>query len=51
MRAPREPEISGRLEENDELPIGTIDLLRYGFSPRRKSETSKPNASWRMAAE
>jgi Protein of unknown function (DUF1488) len=41
----------GYLEENGELLIGTIDLLRYGFSPRRKSEAIKPNASWRIAAE
>jgi Protein of unknown function (DUF1488) len=41
----------GCLEEKGELLIGTIDLLRYGFSPRRNSETNTPNASWRMAAE
>jgi len=37
--------------EDGELLIGSIDLLRYGFSPRRKSEAIKPNVSWRMAAE
>jgi hypothetical protein len=40
----------GRLEENGELLIGTIDLLRHGFTrPRKPSTQAAP--SWRMAAE
>jgi hypothetical protein len=40
----------GRLEENGELLIGTIDLLRYGFTKPRKPSTQAA-ASWRIAAE
>jgi hypothetical protein len=38
-----------RLEENGELLIGTIDLLRHGFTrPRKPSTHAGP---WRIAAE
>jgi hypothetical protein len=39
----------GRLEENGELLIGTIDLLRHGFTRPRKPSTHA--APWGMAAE
>jgi hypothetical protein len=39
----------GRLEENGELLIGTIDLLRYGFTRPRKPSTHAGH--WRIAAE
>jgi hypothetical protein len=38
-----------RLDENGELLIGTIDLLRHGFTrPRKPSIHAGP---WRIAAE
>ena len=41
----------GRLEANGDLLLGTVDLLRYGFSRLRKREGQLPAPSWRMAAE
>ncbi len=41
----------GRLEENGHLALGTIDLLRYGFSRPRKLETTMAARWWQIAAE
>jgi hypothetical protein len=40
----------GRLEENGDLVLGTVDLLRYGFSRPRKPE-NRAAPGWRIAAE
>jgi hypothetical protein len=41
----------GRLEKNGDLLLGTVDLLRYGFSPPRKTESNLTTPKWRIAAE
>jgi hypothetical protein len=41
----------GRLEENGDLVLGTVDLLRYGFSRPRTPETILAAPKWRIAAE
>ena len=41
----------GRLEENGDLLLGTVDLLRYGFSRPRKTERNLTTPKWRIAAE
>jgi hypothetical protein len=41
----------GRLEEDGDLLLGTVDLLRHGFSGPRKTEGHLAAANWRMAAE
>jgi hypothetical protein len=41
----------GRLEENGDLLLGTVDLLRYGFSRPRKTESRLAAFNWRIAAE
>ena len=41
----------GRLEENGDLLLGTVDLLRYDFSRPRKMEGHLAAPTWRMAAE
>jgi hypothetical protein len=41
----------GRLEENGDLVLGTVDLLRYGFSRPRKAESNPAVPGWRIAAE
>jgi len=41
----------GRLEENGELMLGTVDLLRYGFSRPKKPEGNLIALDWRTAAE
>jgi hypothetical protein len=40
-----------RLEENGDLLLGTVDLLRYGFSRPRKMEGILAKPGWRIAAE
>jgi hypothetical protein len=40
----------GRIEENGHLLLSTIDLLRYGFRPKKTNINMAP-LSWRIAAE
>ena len=41
----------GRLEENGDLLLCTVDLLRYGFSRPRDAEGNPTELNWRIAAE
>jgi hypothetical protein len=41
----------GRLEENGDLLLCTVDLLRYGFSKPKNAENNLTVPNWRIAAE
>ena len=41
----------GRVEENGDLLLCTVDLLRYGFSKPRNAENNLTALNWRIAAE
>jgi hypothetical protein len=41
----------GRLDENGDLLLCTVDLLRYGFSRPRDAKSNPTGLNWRIAAE